>query len=331
MTEKILTIEEENQGLRLDVFLARNLGEGVSRTFVRGLIDAGQVTLMGTGVVNAKKVSAHHKVSVGDNVIVQIPQESGFSGKMEPEDIPLDIFYEDKILLVINKPAGLLVHPAHGRYSGTLVNALLHYSLRLSNIDSCPGQPGQGEGHQMASFRPGIVHRLDRETSGLMLIARDDRTHGYLARQFERHRVKKRYVALVKGDIEFDEGVIDAPLGRHPRHWDKRGVSFDAQARDAKTFYRVLKRFNGLATRVALFPVSGRTHQLRVHMAYLGYPILGDNKYGNGNSFPRLGLHAQGIGFHYPGTKQYVEFSSPVPGEFLNPLPLIKGDVDSAK
>ena len=135
MTEQILTINEENRNLRLDVFLARNLEVGVSRTFVRGLIDAGQV------MVNEKKVSAHYKVCVGDNVIVQIPQEAGFAGKVEPEDIPLDIFYEDKILLVVNKPAGLLVHSAPGKYSGTLVNALLHYSPALSHIDSCPRLP----------------------------------------------------------------------------------------------------------------------------------------------------------------------------------------------
>lgn len=306
MPEHILTVDEYNCNLRLDVFLTRNLDDSPSRTFLKGLIDTGGVK------VNQTQVKAHYKVAVGDQVTIQIPEKQDTLEGIEPEDIPLDLFYEDDILLVINKPAGMLVHPAHGRYSGTLANAVMFYSKTLSDRNS---------------FRPGIVHRLDRETSGLILIAKDDKTHVNLARQFEKHRVKKRYVALVKGNIEFDEGVIDAPLARHPQHWDKRSVSFDESAKGAKTFYRVLKRFGAQATCVALFPKSGRTHQLRVHMAHLGHPILGDDKYGSKHSFPRLGLHAQGLGFHHPKMKQYVEFSLPVPEEFFDPLPLIQGAV----
>jgi 23S rRNA pseudouridine1911/1915/1917 synthase len=258
-----------------------------------------------TGVQTCALPISHHKILAGDEVVVELTEADVSWGNIKPENIPLDIFYEDQWLLVVNKPAGMLVHPVHGSRCGTLVNALLHHYQTLSDVN--------------ASFRPGIVHRLDRETSGLMLVAKDNVTHVRLARQFEKHRIQKRYLALVAGHIKFDEGVIDAPLGRHHVHWDKRGVSFDEEAKDAKTFYRVIKRFDKPVTLVALFPESGRTHQLRVHMAYLGHPILGDDKYGDRNSFPRLALHAQAICFLHPQTQCEIEFFSVAPKEFLSP------------
>jgi 23S rRNA pseudouridine1911/1915/1917 synthase len=166
-------------------------------------------------------------------------------------------------------------------------------------------------------MRPGIVHRLDRETSGLLLVAKDNITHTKLAKQFQRRTIKKRYSALVEGEIEFDEGVIHEPIGRHPLHREKKAVQFDERAKDSKTFYHVIKRNNGV-TLVSLCPETGRTHQLRVHMSYLGHPILGDEKYGRKKSFHRLALHAQEIGFHHPKTKQYIKFSLRTPKEFLD-------------
>ena len=199
----------------------------------------------------------------------------------------------------------MLVHPAQGCYTGTLVNALLHYSVQLSRINT--------------DMRPGIIHRLDKETSGLLLVAKDNITHTKLAKQFQRRLIKKRYIALVEGSIEFDEGVVKVPIGTNPKHKDRRSVQFDEKAKDAETLYRVIKRNHGV-TLVALFPETGRTHQLRVHLSYLGHPILGDDKYGTKNNFSRLALHAQGIGFNHPFTKRYVEFFLKPPKEFLDKI-----------
>lgn len=290
-----LKVDPENNDLRLDIYLARNLVQISSRTFAQRLIDLGQVQ------VNRRTVKAHHHVLSDDEVTVCMGEEDVDHLNLKAEDISLDIFYEDSDILIINKPVGMLVHPVRGAQSGTLVNALLHYCRTLSDVN--------------APTRPGIVHRLDRETSGLMVVAKNNRAHVRLARQFEKHKVYKKYLAIVQGQIEFDEGLIEAPLGRHPRHHDKRAVGFDDEAKVAKTFYRVIKRYPQ-ATYVALFPKTGRTHQLRVHMAYLGHTILGDDKYGKKESFPRLALHAQAIGFVHPTTSAYVEFSSIPPSEF---------------
>lgn len=298
MREFRLKVDAENEKTRLDLFLAQNLPEAPSRTFLQGLIEKGDI------LVNQKPAKSHHRVAAGEEILVRLPEEENFWQNLQPENIKLEIFYEDAQLLVISKPVGMLVHPVHGTNSGTLVNALLYYCKDLSAVNE--------------SFRPGIVHRLDRETSGLMLVAKDDRTHVNLARQFEGHQVHKQYVALVRGEIEFDEGMVDAPLGRHYRYFDKKMVSYEDGAKEARTRYRVLKRFKGKASLLALFPESGRTHQLRVHMAHIGHPILGDDKYGIKSSFPRLALHAQAIGFTHPKNNCFIEFSSPTPEEFLS-------------
>lgn len=221
---------------RVDVFLAQVVPEAPSRTFVQGLIGKGDV------LVNQRAVKAHYRVAVGDLVVVRVPQiEPGWE-QLSAEKIQLNIFYEDENLLVINKPEGMLVHPVHGEATGTLVNALLYHCQQLSDGSE--------------SLRPGIVHRLDRETSGLMIVAKDNHTHVQLAKQFEKHEVRKKYVALVRGTIEFEEGEIDAPLGRHYRHFDKKMVSYDDSAKEAKTRYRVIQRFKDRVTLVALFPES---------------------------------------------------------------------------
>lgn len=319
MPEHTLKVDEDNNQLRLDVFLTRNLPDLPSRTFIQKLIETQQV------FVNQKNVKVGYKVTTGDEIMIIVPEEEATFENIAPENIPLNIFYEDDFLLIINKPVGMLVHPTHSCSSGTLVNALLYYcsseqtsgrgKKKLSNVNT----PRPSLHAPAATFRPGIVHRLDRETSGLIIVAKDNKTHVALARQFENHLVQKRYVALVKGVVEFEEGVIDAPLGRHPRYWDKKAVSYSELSREATTFYQVIKRFGQAATLVALFPQSGRTHQLRVHMAYLGHPILGDDKYGIKSDFPRMGLHAQAISFTHPATESYIEFSSIVPPEFYSP------------
>ncbi len=278
---------------RLDIFLTECWEDAPSRTFIQRLIEEGSV------LVNGSPAKSHHKVRAGDEIHAVL-EEEGLRGIL-PQDIPLDIFFEDDHLIVVNKPSGMLTHPAQRFVAGTLVNALLYHCRKLSDVH----QPD----------RPGIVHRLDKETSGLLVVAKDNRTHVRLSRQFEKHKVKKQYLAFVEGEVEFDEGMIEAPLGRHPVHREKRAVHFD-ETKVSVTFYRVVKRFKEKSL-VRLYPLTGRTHQLRVHMAHLGHPVLGDEKYGRKETFPRLALHAQALGFVHPETKLYMECVTKTPSEFL--------------
>lgn len=335
MSTYALKVEPEHARERLDVYLTQALPDIPSRSFVQKLLEAGSV------FVNKKQANAHYKVRAGDNINVDVAAELLDPRPVPPENIPLDIFYEDEFLLVVNKPAGMLVHPAQGHYSGTLVNALLFHCQQLSDFNGSPRPESSGglltidperrpstllrpspelvEGRSRRvnpALRPGIVHRLDKETSGLMLAVKDNQTHAQLAHQFQKHKVKKQYIALVEGEVEFDEGIIDAPLGRHSVHHDLRDVQYNDAAKDAVTFYRAIKRHKGV-TLVSLFPKTGRTHQLRVHMNHIHHPILGDAKYGRKGSFPRLALHAQAIGFEHPHWKCFLEFSCRPPGEFL--------------
>lgn len=297
-------VSEDDQGQRLDVYLTHVLQDMPSRTFIKKLIDGGFVR------VNEVVAKAHHKVEAGEDVSVEVPQNFMQPQQVEAEDIPLDIFYEDEHLFVINKPIGMIVHPAKGCYSGTLVNALLYHAKELSEVND--------------ETRPGIIHRLDKETSGLMLVAKNNVAHARIARQFQRHTVIKHYVALVEGDMEFDEGMVDVPLGRHKREFDKRAVRHDDdEAKEAVTYYKVMKRANGVSF-VSLFPKTGRTHQLRVHMAYLRHPILGDEKYGHPRNFTRLALHAKSIAFDHPISRTRVECSSVTPKEFLERVGILK-------
>ena len=290
-------VDEASHHVRLDVYLTRELSDAPSRSYVKKLIDNGHVK------VNERLVKAHHLVCTGDDICADIPAEFLTPTYIEPQNIALDIVYQDPELFVINKPSGMLVHPARGRYRDTLVNALLYQSQQLSNFTG-------------DLLRPGIVHRLDQETSGLILVAKNNIAHTKLAKQFKKRAVKKQYVALVSGEIEFDEGVIDAPIGTHPKHRDKKAVRFDSEARPSETVYKVIKYSNGTSL-VSLAPKTGRTHQLRVHMKYLGHPILGDDKYGKRTSFSRLALHARSIGFAHPADKKWIEFSTPIPAGFL--------------
>jgi 23S rRNA pseudouridine1911/1915/1917 synthase len=291
-----LSVQEEFKGLRLDVYLANAIPEAPSRMFIKKIIEAGQVK------VNGRLEKTRYKVAAGDLIEAEFDEGVLAPQDLAAEKMDLDIFYEDTDLVVINKPEGLTVHPASGSQSGTLVNGLIYRYQELSDVNG--------------PVRPGIVHRLDRDTSGLLLIAKTNVAHARLGRQFEKHTIIKRYVARVQGKVQFDQGVIEVPLERHKKYHDQRQVAPEGKGKTAVTLYQVLKRFSK-STLVALFPQTGRTHQLRVHMKHLGHPILGDEKYGRRESFPRLALHAQSIALTHPITKAYIEFSCPTPPEFL--------------
>jgi 23S rRNA pseudouridine1911/1915/1917 synthase len=297
MATHTFSVGPDDVNERLDVFLTKTFPEAPSRTSIQHLIEDGLVK------VNGESVKSHYKVILADRI--EVAAEIQKPTKLKPENIPLEIFYEDKDIVVVDKPSGMTVHPGAGCHSGTLANALAYRYKKLSTLSD--------------PLRPGIVHRLDKETSGLMVVAKNNKAHSELAKQFEERRVKKCYVALVEGDVEFDEGIIDVPLGQDPYHREKRSV-LAAGTKDAQTIYKVLKRF-AKATLVYLFPKTGRMHQLRVHMAHLGHPILGDDKYGDRRTFHRLALHAKSLSFIHPKTKKRMEFVSVIPAEFMLETP----------
>ncbi|MCM8795606.1 MAG: RluA family pseudouridine synthase [Candidatus Omnitrophica bacterium] len=296
MQEYTLRVCVENSGKRLDVVLTDATKEkklGISRTFIQDLIRKGKV------MVNGVKINKpHYKLKSDDEVKLIIEEKKGLS--LESEDIPLEVIYEDEDLAIINKPAGMVVHPAPGNYTHTLVNALLYHFKELSDINPT---------------RPGIVHRLDKDTSGLLVIAKNNFTHLNLAQQFSRHQVKRKYLALVKGRVEFDEQTVEIPIGRHPYRRKSMSAGFGRKMKFAKTYYRTLKRSRDFSL-LELEPFTGRTHQIRVHLSALGYPILGDTKYSKQTKFSRLALHAKSIGFIHPRTKKFMEFTSKIPSEF---------------
>jgi 23S rRNA pseudouridine1911/1915/1917 synthase len=295
MEKKNFKIGEDSIGLRIDVFLAKSL-EGNSRTFLKNIINSDKV------LVNKKKIKPHYCLKFGDEVEIEIPAKVEFT--LASEIILLDIIYEDDDLMLVNKPAGMVVHPGAGNLKSTLVNALLGHTKELSDINP---------------QRPGIVHRLDKETSGIMVVAKNNFTHLELAKQFKVHSIKRRYIAFVKGRVEFKEGVIDLPIHRHPFERKKMAVSFNPDAKEAQTHYRTIKRFDEF-TVLELTPQTGRTHQLRVHLSHLKYPILGDSKYGNKNDFPRLALHAKDLGFLHPRKDKFMEFTSALPREMKDAI-----------
>ncbi len=280
------------KGLRLDKLLVLNLPGNPSRSFIQRLIKDSGV------LVNGGARKAHYIVREGERIEVRFPPPPSASG-IKSEKIALDIIYEDADILVVNKPAGMVVHPAPGNWSGTLVNALVGHSKDLS---------GEGD-----ASRPGIVHRLDKGTSGLLVVAKNDEAHRGLANQFKTHSIKRTYVAIVKGKIELDNAKIDLPIGRSRRDRKKMGVVF-AKSRDALTRYKVLKRFED-CTLLEVNLKTGRTHQIRVHMAYIGHPILGDDKYGAKGMFARPALHAKTLGFIHPSTGKFMEFDSEPPDD----------------
>jgi 23S rRNA pseudouridine1911/1915/1917 synthase len=289
----VLTVSAEDAGSRIDKYISDNIAE-LTRSAVQGLIEKGMVTSGG------KAVSKNMKLKGGEEITVEIPEPEPMDAV--PEDIPLDIVYEDDDLLVVNKPKGMVVHPAHGNYTGTLVNALLHHCG-----DSLSGINGV--------IRPGIVHRIDKNTSGLLIVAKNDASHLKLAEQIKVHSFTREYEAVACGYFKETEGTIDAPIGRHKTDRKKMCVTTE-NSRNAVTHYSVLKQYGGYA-HVRLRLETGRTHQIRVHLSYIGHPVLGDDVYGKPyKGFEGQCLHARKIGFIHPATGEYMEFESELPEYF---------------
>lgn len=288
------TVEEENT-VRLDKYLSSRL-EDTSRTFVQSLIEEGHV------LVNGSREKAGFKLKAGDEIDVTIPPEKPCT--LTPQKMPLSIVYENEDLLVLNKPAGLTVHPAPGHPDHTLINAL------LAHLPSLP------EGSD--ALRPGIVHRLDKDTSGLILIAKNSHSLAVLSEQFKERTVNKTYLVLVKGHLTPKEGIIEAPIGRDPS--DRKKMAVITSGREARSKYTVEKYINGY-TLLKVHLETGRTHQIRVHFAAIGFPIAGDSTYGvKVAEVPRQFVHAYKLGFTLPGSNEYVEFTAELPADLQNAL-----------
>ena len=288
-------VTSESAGIRLDHYLAGQLPD-LSRSRLQALIKEGHILLQGRHTKPGEKLRA------GETITVEIP-EAAPTTDAAPEEIPLEILYEDDDLLVLNKPPGMVVHPAAGNPDGTLVNALLHHCGALSSIG----------GEQ----RPGIVHRLDKETSGCMVTAKNDLAHQGLSRQFAGREVLKVYLALASGRFKAPSGMIETEIGRHPVHRKKMAVVENGKGRASKTAYRVLKELPGPASLVECTLHTGRTHQIRVHLKHLGHPLLGDELYGKRGKHPRQMLHAWRLGFTHPRTGKPMEFTAPIPADFI--------------
>lgn len=292
-------ISEEQAGNRIDKFLSETLAD-LSRSYIQKLIKEDQV------IVNQKPVKANYKVNVGDVLEVQEPELR--EPDIVAENIPLDILYEDADILIVNKPKGMVVHPSAGHYSGTLVNALMHYCKEdLSGINGI--------------LRPGIVHRIDMDTTGSLLVCKNDHAHGDIAQQLKEHSITRVYHAIAHGVLKEDEGTIDAPIGRHPVDRKKMSINHK-NGKEAVTHYKVLQRFKDF-TYIECRLETGRTHQIRVHMASIKHPLLGDAIYGPAKCPYHLQgqtLHAKTIGIRHPRTGEYIEIDAPLPQYFIDLL-----------
>ena len=309
----ILTVTDEFVGERIDSFIATETE--LSRSAAQKLIESGSILLFGA------PVSKKYAVKKGDLISISLPEIK--ESKIEPENIRIDILYEDSDVAVINKPSGMVVHPAPGNYSGTLVNALLYHMK-----DSLSGVGGV--------LRPGIVHRIDKDTSGLLVIAKNDFAHKALSLDLERHAVTREYHMLVKGGFKNDSGTVNLPIGRHPVDRKKMAVllSPTAHAKEAVTHYEVIERF-GEITYLKAYLETGRTHQIRVHLSHLGHALVGDEVYGGSKiRFERLHsslldgqlLHAKKLAFNHPRTNERMEFESPLPENFNALLKILRSE-----
>ena len=304
MTEYLVV--ENDGGERIDRYLADNF-EDKSRSYLQKLIKDGQVK------VNGKPVKANYRLVFDDRVEIYMPEVK--EPDIEPENIPLDILYEDKDVLLVNKPKQMVVHPAPGHYSGTLVNAIMyHCGNELSGINGV--------------MRPGIVHRIDMDTTGSLVICKNDASHQSLSEQLKEHSINRIYEAIVHGNLKEDDGTVNAPIGRHPT--DRKKMSIHAKnGREAITHYKVLERF-GNYTHIQCKLETGRTHQIRVHMSSIGHPLVGDMVYGPAKCpFSNLQgqtLHAKTLGFIHPSTNEYLEVNAPLPDYFVSLINKLKNN-----
>lgn len=290
-------VEKEDTSKRLDVYLSEKNAD-ITRSYIKNLIDEGKI------LVNSKKVKSGYKVKFNDSIDVEIVEKQ--AENIVPEDIPLNIVYEDDDIIIINKEKGMVVHPANGNYTGTVVNSLMNsHKDSLSSINGV--------------IRPGIVHRIDKDTSGIIVVAKNDKAHKILADQFKIHSIKRKYIALVKGIIKEDNITIDKPIGRSTKDRKKMAIT-DKNSRRAVTHISVLKRFyTSNVTLIEAELETGRTHQIRVHMASLHHPLVGDEVYGKRDpKFKVEGqmLHAKYLGFNHPKDGRFVEFDSELPEYF---------------
>lgn len=291
----------EDKGKRLDKFLVENMPKAFSRAFLQKLIADGHIRVNGTVAKNS------HKLLTGESIDVSIPEP--VESSIRPEDIKLDILYEDGDLLVVNKPPGMVVHPAPGSRSKTLVNALLSHCKNLSGIGGV--------------MKPGIVHRIDKDVSGLLVVAKTDLAHQGLAGQFKEKTASRVYIAVVKGVVQLDNGIIDLPIGRSERDRKKMAVNFE-RSKEAVTRYRILERFKS-ASILEVTLGTGRTHQIRVHLSYIGHPILGDVKYGTRSAdITRPALHAKSLGFLHPVTDKAMKFTTDLPNDIKELIEKLK-------
>ncbi|MTI67612.1 MAG: RluA family pseudouridine synthase [Firmicutes bacterium] len=301
MADIEIIVRKEDSG-RIDAYLAEKLDE-LSRSYIKKLIKKGNV------LINDEKIKPRYNINEGDKVEINLPKPKEIEAV--PEDIPISIVYEDDDIAVVNKPQGMVVHPAKGNQTGTLVNALLYHLDSLSSINGV--------------IRPGIVHRIDKDTTGLLMVAKSDLAHMKLSEQLKEHTITRRYYTLVEGRINEEKGTINAPIGRNPSNRIKMAVT-SKNSKEAITHFKVLKRFN----KYTLLEVSletGRTHQIRVHMAYIKHPVVGDPVYGiKRQKFNLTGqlLHAKIIGFKHPRTDKYLEFDSNLPTHFEKILEILE-------
>lgn len=303
MNEVVFEITPEMEGERIDKCIS-NYVETLSRSYIQKIIKEGKA------YINDAPVKSNYKVRVDDKVQFTIPDCE--EPDIPPQDIPLDIIYEDKDVLIINKPKNMVVHPAPGHYEGTLVNAIMYHCHNdLSGINGV--------------LRPGIVHRIDKDTTGSLIICKNDEAHRKIAEQLKEHSITRKYRAIVYGRISNDEGVVDAPIGRHPTDRKKMAIN-ERNGKPAITHYKVLERFEKY-TYIECQLETGRTHQIRVHMTSIGHPLLGDEVYGNAKCPFKLEgqtLHAMTIGFIHPSTNQYVEYEAPLPEYFERLLQILR-------
>lgn len=303
MEEKIFEINEERKGIRIDKFIT-DIMEGKSRSYIQGMIEEGYV------LVNDKNVKSNYKLKLNDVIKTTIKEPVEL--EVKKENIPIDILYEDSDVIVVNKPKGMVVHPAPGNYEGTLVNALLYHCKDLSSINGV--------------IRPGIVHRIDKDTTGVLVVAKNDEAHVKLSEQLKDHSMKREYYALVEGRLKKDSGTIDKPLARSKR--DRLKIAITEDGKRAVTHYSVIERFKN-STLVKCVLETGRTHQIRVHMSSIGYPLVGDPLYGfKKQKFKDDGqmLHAKVLGFIHPRTGEYMEFSSELPENYKKLLENLRKD-----